>query len=272
MRPRLGLIASAILPLSLLLLLPSSAGATSSPGPRLQTSLRTLAAATTCDANAATAAQVALLVHGTSMTAEENWGWNYRRALPKEGWATCVVTLPDRAFGDVQVSSEYVVHAIRHVAQVARRPVDVIGISQGGLEVRWALRWWPELRHLVDDAVMIATPNHGAVFADVSCLTDCLPALWQGRTGSRLLAALNEGDETPGDVDYTVIQTRYDEVVTPYTSAFLDGATNVLLQDKCAADVSEHLTIMVDQAAVQWIQNALGRTGPADPSFTPACV
>ena len=90
--------------------------------------------------------------------------------------------------------------------------------------------------------------------------------------GSDFLTELNAGDETPGEVDYTVVQTRNDEVVTPYTSAFLDGATNVLLQDKCPADASEHLTIMVDQNAVQWIKNALGRPGPADPGFTPRCV
>jgi hypothetical protein len=29
---------------------------------------------------------------------------------------------------------------------------------------------------------------------------------------------------------------------------------------------------VVDQAAVQWIENALGRVGPADPGFRPACV
>ena len=29
---------------------------------------------------------------------------------------------------------------------------------------------------------------------------------------------------------------------------------------------------MVDQTAVQWIKNALARSGPADPSFTPVCV
>jgi len=29
---------------------------------------------------------------------------------------------------------------------------------------------------------------------------------------------------------------------------------------------------MVDRPAVQWIRNALARSGPADPGFKPACV
>jgi triacylglycerol lipase len=60
-------------------------------------------------------------------------------------------------------------------------------------------------------------------------------------------------------------------VVTPYTSAFLSDGTNVLLQDKCPADVSEHLAIVGDPIALQWAENALSRPGPADPAFTPAC-
>ena len=70
------------------------------------------------------------------------------------------------------------------------------------------------------------------------------------------------------------MQTRYDEVVIPYTSAFLAGAntTNVLLQTRCPLDVSEHLSIIYDAIALRWIVNALGRGGPADPGFRPSCL
>jgi triacylglycerol lipase len=64
-------------------------------------------------------------------------------------------------------------------------------------------------------------------------------------------------------------------VVTPYTSAFLaEGprTTNVLLQDDCPLDVSEHVGIQYDPAALQWVENALGRTGPARASFKPDCL
>ena len=92
--------------------------------------------------------------------------------------------------------------------------------------------------------------------------------------GSPFLRNLNAGDETPGDVSYTQVETNHDEVVTPYTSAFLaEGpqTTNVLLQDKCPPDFSEHLGIGHDPIALAWVENALGRPGPADPAFDPGC-
>ncbi|GAA2932485.1 hypothetical protein GCM10020221_30320 [Streptomyces thioluteus] len=63
----------------------------------------------------------------------------------------------------------------------------------------------------------------------------------------------------PG-VGYTTIVTRYDEVVTPYRTQFLSGpkVRNVLIQDLCAVDLSEHLTIgTIDRIAFHEVANAL---------------
>jgi triacylglycerol lipase len=125
------------------------------------------------------------------------------------------------------------------------------------------VRWWPELRALVDDVVMIATPNHGSVFADVSCVTDCLPALWQTRTGSRLLAALNQGDETPGAVDYTSVFSTTDPVIQPATTAPVAGAANVAVQDVCPGRVVEHAQAVFDAAVHAVVLDALRHRGPA---------
>lgn len=70
----------------------------------------------------------------------------------------------------------------------------------------------------------------------------------------------------PG-VKYTVIATRYDQVVTPYRSQFLSGpdVRNVTLQDLCAVDISEHLAIgLIDRIAFHEVANALdpGRATP----------
>ena len=46
-----------------------------------------------------------LLVHGTGLNADESWAWNYELALPPSGFDWCAVTLPNRALGDIQVSS-----------------------------------------------------------------------------------------------------------------------------------------------------------------------
>ena len=63
----------------------------------------------------------------------------------------------------------------------------------------------------------------------------------------------------PG-VRYTVLATKYDEVVTPYRSQFLDGpgVRNVVLQDLCPIDLSEHAAIgLFDRIAFHEVVNAL---------------
>lgn len=78
--------------------------------------------------------------------------------------------------------------------------------------------------------------------------------------GSDFLRDLNAADETDPDITYTVITTRYDEVVTPYTSAYLNAApnvTNVKLQDLCPADLTDHVGISYNALATRLVLNAL---------------
>ncbi|EYT78341.1 hypothetical protein CF54_37805 [Streptomyces sp. Tu 6176] len=63
----------------------------------------------------------------------------------------------------------------------------------------------------------------------------------------------------PG-VHYTVIATKYDEVATPWRTQYLSGSDvrNVLLQDLCPLDLSEHVAIgTVDRIAFHEVANAL---------------
>ena len=156
-----------------------------------------------------------LLVHGTIATAAENWGWNYQRVLPTKGYDTCVVQMPNRSLDDIQASSEYVVNAIRRVNEWSGRSVDVIGHSQGGLQPRWAIKYWPDVRQRVDDLVMLGAPNHGTYVANVLGLAGCTGACLQMKAGSQFLNTLNATDETPGSVSYTSIYTATDELVQP---------------------------------------------------------
>ena len=213
----------------------------------------------------AQAAEPVVLVHGT-FGDSTNWGYIERQLDAR----TFAIDYGNRGTGDIATSARQLAAFVDDVlARTGASKVDIVGHSQGGMMPRYYVKNLGGAGK-VDDLIGLSPSNHGT---DLSVAeNDLCVACNQQAAGSAFLTDLNAGDETPGDVDYTVVQTRYDEVVTPFTSAFLDGATNVLLQDKCAADASEHLTIMVDQNAVQWIKNALGRTGPADPSFTPVCV
>jgi hypothetical protein len=72
-------------------------------------------------------------------------------------------------------------------------------------------------------------------------------------------------------VQYTVIQSANDEVVTPYSSAFLSGSkvTNILLQDQCLLDQGEHLSMPYDHIADGDVLNALDPAHQVPPACTP---
>lgn len=214
-----------------------------------------------------------LLVHGTSTTPEESWSWNYIQTLPEQGFDVCWVRLPNRALSDQQESAEYVVHAVRWMhARAAGREIDVIGHSQGALLPRWALRWWPSLRDMVDDFVPLAAPAHGASGADTLCPTSCAPAVQQMKSGSGYLRALNSVDETPGDVDYTSIFSITDELVQPSDSPPLEGGTNIAVQDVCPGRPVHHFGMVYDAVVWALAFDAFTQDGGADIARLPADI
>lgn len=241
-------------------------------GPPLRTPRAVLDAALSCTwGDGADVHEPVLLVHGTGLTPEESFGWNYLRVLPARGFDTCAVTMPNRTLGDIQVSAEYVVHAVREIRRATGRRVDVVGHSQGGLELRWAVKWWPDVQAKVDDLVMLGTPNHGTNIADVVGALGCTGSCLQMQTGSKFLRALNDGDETPGAVSYTSIYTLVDELVQPAwpppsATARVAGGTNVAVQSLCPGRPVEHLGLLADAVAHEVVMDALIHAGGPVPA------
>jgi triacylglycerol lipase len=210
-----------------------------------------------------------LLVHGTGLNADESWAWNYELALPPSGFDWCAVTLPNRALGDIQVSAEYVVWAVERMHALTHRRVAIITHSQGGLEARWALRFWPRVRADTADLVDLASPNHGIYAADACADSgNCWPAVWQMASGSHFLKALNSLSETPGRVSYTQIYSQTDELVEPSSTAQLSGGANtanVAIQSICPGRVVHHAGLLTDPVAWELTLDALTHPGPANP-------
>src|SRR5258708_36472169 len=73
-----------------------------------------------------------LLVHGTSVPVQENWGWTYIPALKPAGYDVCTIQMPDYAFVDVQVSAKYVVYAIRQMPRLSNQRIAEGGVIQPG--------------------------------------------------------------------------------------------------------------------------------------------
>ena len=156
-----------------------------------------------------------LLVPGTNVTPEEHFSWNYMRAFDDLGWPYCTVATPKHATEDLQISAEYVVHAIRTMHGRSGRRIAILGGSQGGMLPRWALRFWPDTRALVDDLVGLAATNHGGQGIAPLCVPDCAPALWQQLYGSEFMRALNSGQETFPGISYTAVYSHQDGLANP---------------------------------------------------------
>jgi triacylglycerol lipase len=240
-------------------------------GPALETQPAALEAALTCPQTFDDrTGEPVLLVHGTFSTDDQNWGWNYVPALESLGFDVCTVLLPDKSLGDIQVQTEYVVHAIRAIAGRSGDQVDVAGASQGTLQPRWAVKWWPDVRTMADDLVLLAGPHHGTSFAGNNLFGRCFESCWQMRPGSAFLTALNAGDETPGDISYTSVFTTFDELVQPQlptSTSALDGAANIRVQDVCPARPADHVTLSTtDAVGFALALDAFTHAGPADPA------
>jgi triacylglycerol esterase/lipase EstA (alpha/beta hydrolase family) len=229
-----------------------------------------------------------ILVNGTFANQDDNWQ-AASPLLANHGY--CVFTFnyggPSassivQSTGDIATSAGQLGTFVSTVlAQTGTAKVDLVGHSQGGMMPRYYLEFLGGAAH-VDKLVALAPSNHGTTLDGLTALVTALgqaglvngainalcTACVQQEQGSPFLTSLNAGGETVAGVSYTVIESRYDEVVTPYTSAFLSGSgvTNILLQNQCGLDLSDHLEIAADPVALADVLNALD---PAHPVRVP---
>ncbi|MHB8262226.1 MAG: esterase/lipase family protein [Acidimicrobiales bacterium] len=160
--------------------------------------------------------------------------------------------------------------------------VDMVGWSLGGMMPRYYIKFLHGASK-VHMLVGLAPTNHGTTASGLVTIAKFFQSNFgfsfnqlncysctQQEQGSSFLAKLNAGGDTVPGPKYVVIESKYDEVVTPYTSAFLSGSgvQNITLQNQCSTDFTEHLGIIYDPVALQDVINALG----ADSSkFKPHC-
>ncbi|MEU6196949.1 alpha/beta fold hydrolase [Streptomyces sp. NPDC047061] len=218
-----------------------------------------------------------ILVHGTLGNSVDNW-LSLAPYLEDRGY--CVFSLDYGqldgvpvfyGLGPIDKSAEQLSAFVDKVlAATGAAKADLVGHSQGGMMPRYYLRFLGGAAK-VNALVGLAPDNHGAT---ISGLTNLLPyfpgaedlikastpGLADQIPGSAFLTKLNAGGDTVPGVHYTVIATKYDEVATPWQSQYLSGSDvhNVLLQDLCSLDFSEHVAIgLFDRIAFHEVANAL---------------
>ncbi|MFE1287966.1 esterase/lipase family protein [Streptomyces sp. NPDC058751] len=218
-----------------------------------------------------------VLVHGTFGNSVDNW-LALAPYLTSRGY--CVFSLdygqlPGVPFfhglGPIDKSAAQLqVFVDKVLATTGAAKVDLVGHSQGGMMPRYYLKFLGGAAK-VNALVGLAPDNHGTTLNGLTkllpyfpgaedLLTAATPGLADQIAGSAFLTKLNAGGDTVPGVHYTVIATKYDEVVTPYRSGFLSGSDvrNVLLQNLCALDLSEHVAIgILDRIAYHEVANAL---------------
>lgn len=218
-----------------------------------------------------------VLVHGTLGNSVDNW-LGLAPYLVNRGY--CVFSLdygqlPGVPFfhglGPIDKSAEQLDTYVDDVlAATGASKADLVGHSQGGMMPRHYLKFLGGADK-VNALIGLAPDNHGTTLSGLAkllpyfpgaedLLNAATPGLADQMVSSAFLTKLNAGGDTVPGVRYTVIATRYDQVVTPYRSQYLDGANvhNVLLQDLCAVDLSEHVAIgLLDRIAFHEVANAL---------------
>lgn len=220
-----------------------------------------------------------VLVHGTLENMNDNWG-AASPLLADEGYCVYAFNYGGASSGsDIQGTGEIAASAGQLAAFVQKvlastgaAKVDLVGHSQGGMMPRYYIDFLGGAS-TVDKLVALAPSNGGTTLDGITQLgkqlgllepaNDFLSVVCEAcveqEIGSSFLSTLN-AQPTVSSVAYTVIETRDDEVVTPYTNAFLPAAsnvTNILVQKQCALDASDHLEIAADPIAMTDVLNAL---------------
>ena len=241
----------------------------------------------TCQPSAAHPEPV-VLVPGTGGNKNDNWQ-TYAPLLADNGYCVYALTYGVLAQGPpldqvgglapIETSAQQLAAFVdRVLAATHAAKVDIVGHSQGTLMPDYYARFLNGARN-IDKYVSLAPLWHGTNLAELATLTELgaaygfqvpEPAFGAGPemlTGSPFMARMRSGGGPKvAGIAYTNISTKYDELVTPYTSGIEPGMTNIVLQNQCKIDFSDHLEIVADPVAAADVLNALD---PAHPRPVP---
>jgi pimeloyl-ACP methyl ester carboxylesterase len=249
-----------------------------------------------------------VLVHGLGANAQANWYWMAPRIAARGycvfaltyGRTTSNPTPFDYNGGTARMEdSEHELAAFvdRVLAVTGAQQVDIVGHSEGSLMPDYYLRFDPDARWSAgpsagrpkvaryvgmtplwqgtDPGGLATLSNLGAPTGGPGAIKSQIAAhgcasCSEFLAGSDFIAALSSGDgaRVP-DVTYTMLMTTHDELVVPYTSGIMAGATNIVMQDQCPADPSEHLALATNPNALLDVLNALD---PAHPQLPVDCT
>jgi triacylglycerol esterase/lipase EstA (alpha/beta hydrolase family) len=236
-----------------------------------------------------------VLVHGTAEDEGSNWV-TLSPLLANAGY--CVFALN---YGETLLSFagrvdglNYIEHSAEELASFVKgvltltgaSKVDLVGHSQGGMMPNYYVKFLGGASK-VHTLIGLAPSNHGTTLDGLATLLQDIPggeeignliedigapSLIQQEQGSAFQTHLFSGGDTVSGPRYVVIESTHDEVVTPYTNAFLSGSavTNITIQGQCPTDPTAHIGMIEDSPSLQNVLNQLSAS--PNPSFKATCT
>jgi triacylglycerol esterase/lipase EstA (alpha/beta hydrolase family) len=235
-----------------------------------------------------------VLLHGLSSSNTANWAF-HGPAIAKAGY--CVFSLTygvnstsmlfgGGGFDPIDESAHEIGAFVDEVLETTgATKVDLVGHSEGAFQSLYVTKvagYAPKIGRVV----ALAPPTHGTTFAGIVTLGQLLggQALVNAFTdgakcfactdlikGGPAVAALTDGPIAQAGVQYTVIASKVDFLVTPTSTAFVPepGVNNYYIQSKCPLDPVGHIGIAVDTGVTSMILNGLDPTVPIRCGFGP---
>ena len=235
-----------------------------------------------------------ILVHGTAEDEGSNWvtlspllaNAGYCVYAFNYGMTSMSMGQDIDGLGDIAASAGELSTFVNTVlSETGATKVDIVGHSQGGMMPNYYIKFLGGASK-VNELVGLAPSNHGTTASGLVNYLNSLPfaselaaivqkfapALLEQELGSSFMANLFAGGDTVPGPRYVVIESTHDEIVTPYTNAFLSGpnVTNITIQDQCPKDPVEHIGMIEDSPVLQNVLNQLSNSPNA--SFQATCT
>jgi triacylglycerol lipase len=223
-----------------------------------------------------------VLVHGTAGNRSTNWQ-TYGPLLKNNGYCVFAFTYGEipsiypinalGGFGDMRASAAVMRTFVNRVlAATGASKVDLIGHSQGTLMPDYYVKYLGGAAK-VGSYISLAPLWHGTelgtpinlIAGAFGIKPDQVPictACAQFAPGTGFMDQIRAGGAAARGVKYVNIMSKYDELVVPYTSGIEPGMTNIVLQDHCKQDFTEHFEIAADKNASIFVLNALDPAHP----------
>ncbi|MGV9411056.1 esterase/lipase family protein [Nocardia sp. NPDC003693] len=234
-----------------------------------------------------------VLVHGTWMNAYNGFAYmskpitdagfctftfNYGRSDLLQGGGLGSVLPGVMGTGYIQDSAKQLaVFVDRVLAATGASKADIVAHSQGGSMSNWYTKFEGGAAK-VQNLITYGATHHGTSLVGIGALGRAINnfgidvlglveifvghAGIQQTVGSDFVNKLNAGGDTVPGIDYTIVGSRYDEITNPFELTFLEAGPgakvqNIVLQDGCEQDVSDHLTMMYSPRALSIALRAL---------------